>query len=81
MYHPKRPRFHVIFWRKKEIMLFSYARQHALGMAIALTDELAMTLGDEWTIEVIDLYNRVDRMHAIAYERQGIAYGRWKWMR
>lgn len=67
----KRPRYRVIFYRKKEIMLFSWSHSFELILARTLADELATTLGHEWTVEVLDTHNRVDRLYAVAYETFG----------
>lgn len=70
-YQHKRPCYRVIFYRKKEIMTFTWANQDTLGLAKALADELAMTLSSEWTVEVLDTHNRPDTFYAVAYETPG----------
>lgn len=70
-YLHKRPRYRVIFYRRREIEIFCWSVQAALGLATAIADELSFTLGDEWTVEVLDAHNRVDHFFAVAYETQG----------
>lgn len=71
-YVHKRPRYRVIFFRKKEIVTFTWSNQDVLGLAKALADELALTLSIEWTVEVLDTHNRMDHQaYAVAYEIKG----------
>lgn len=74
-YRHKKPCYRVIFFRKKEIVTFTWANQYAFGLARSFADELAMTLGSEWTVEVLDTHNRPDTFYAVAYETRGYKEG------
>lgn len=71
VYEHKRPEYRVVFFRKKEIALYVWSVQISLGMAKALADELALTLGYEWEVQILDTHNKVGNFYPIVYEIRG----------